>query len=239
MNNIKFYNEFLTTKTMNEDNFGGGGHDATGRGTGYYKDTVTYDKPIYFTFSSSELKTGSDEVIVKSKPYLDLKSKLSQILSSSMGGKKADISIVGGASNVGTAEGYNNQRLAERRAEKLRDQLIKDIPGIESKVTFKTSGKVGKSVKYNSPEALKEQFVMVSISLPGEGIIKTGNEVDNAAVDTGFKRFKEGDIKIVDEEKRVCLRIPNSLVDDFQNVLREFKNKHLLKNIPFSVNDVK
>lgn len=239
MDNLRMYEDFIKGQNVYEDNFGGGGHDATGRGTGYYKDTVTYDKPIFFTFSSGELKTGSDEVLIQSKPYLALKTKLSGILTSSMSGKKAEISIIGGASNVGTAEGYNNQRLAERRAEKLRDQLIKDIPGIESKVTFKTSGKVGKSVKYNSPEALKEQFVMVSISVPGEGIIKTNNEVDNTAVDTGFKKFKEGDLKIVDEEKRVCLRIPNSLVDDFQLVLKDFKNKHLLRNIPFSVNDVK
>ena len=241
MNNLKMYDDFAKGNNIYEDNLGGGGHDAKGRGTGYYKDEVTYDKPIFFNFTAADMKTGSDEVDTNSNVYLGLKKSLA---SNSGNINGSEVSILGGASAVGSSQGYDNKALAGRRAEKLKAQLIKDIPGLASKVKFKISSVVGTADKFNSPEALKEQFVMVSISVPGKGIIKTNSEVDNTAVDTGFKviRDRKKEELIINPsvaESRICLRIPTYLEDEFRLALKEFKNKNLLKTIPFSVTPVK
>jgi hypothetical protein len=239
MNNLKMYDDFAKGNNIYEDNVGGGGHDAMGRGTGYYKDEVTYDKPIFFNFTAADMKTGSDDVDVNTDVYLGLKKSL-QSNSGNING--SEVSIVGGASAVGSKQGYDNKALAGRRAEKLKAQLIKDIPGLASKVKFKISSVVGTADKFNSPEALKEQFVMVSISMPGKGIIKTNSEVDNTAVDTGFKVIRDRKKDIIEpnvSEIKICLRIPNYLEDEFKLALKEFKNKNLLKTIPFSVTPVK
>ena len=242
MDNLRIYDDFIKGQNVYEDNYQGGGKDAMGRGTGYYKDQVTFDKPTYVNFTSSDLKTGSDEVDTNSKPYIDLKKKLEMVVSSG-NTKGAEVSILGGASGVGTKQGYDNKGLAERRAKKLKDQLIKDIPDLASKVKFKVSGVVGTSDKFNSPEALKEQFVMVSISLPGKGIIKTNSEVDNTAVDTGFKTIRDEKNQFKFDkpvpEDRICLRIPSFLLEDFKKSIREFKSKHLIKEIPISITPVK
>ena len=239
MSNIKLYDDFIKSRNVNEDNFQGGGHDAMGRSTGYYRDTLEFDKPMYFNFNASNMKTGSDEVDVNSDVYKSLKAKLIEALNSKMS-QKMEISILGGASAVGS-KSYDNKALAQRRADKLKQKLISDIPGIESKVNFKTSGVVGKETKANSPEALKEQFVMVSISQMGKGLIKTNNEVDNTAVDTGFKKNMDNiikDIKVI-PQKRICLRLPANLVDEFKKELGSFRKEHFLKNIPFGVYDIK
>ena len=240
MNNLKMYDDFAKGNNIYEDNVGGGGHDAMGRGTGYYKDEVTYDKPIFFNFTAADMKTGSDDVDVNTDVYLGLKKSL-QSNSGNING--SEVSIVGGAAAVGSKQGYDNKALAGRRAEKLKAQLIKDIPGLASKVKFKISSVVGTADKFNSPEALKEQFVMVSISMPGKGIIKTNSEVDNTAVDTGFKVIRDEKNKFKFDkpipESRICLRIPSNLENDFKLALKEFRDKHLLKTIPFSVTPVK
>lgn len=236
MNNLKMYDDFSNSHNVYEDNFQGGGHDAMGRGTGYYRDQVTYDKPIFFNFTAADMKTGSDDVDINSDVYKNLKKSLASNSGNISG---SEVSIVGGASAVGSKQGYDNKALAGRRAEKLKAQLIKDIPGLATKVKFKVTSVVGTSDKFNSPEALKEQFVMVSISIPGKGIIKTNSEVDNTAVDTGFKVIRDEKINFTMPESRICLRIPSNLESDFKLALKEFRDKHLLKTIPFSVTPVK
>lgn len=240
MNNLKMYDDFSKSHNVYEDNFQGGGHDSMGRGTGYYRDQVTYDKPIFFNFTAADMKTGSDDVDINTDVYKNLKKSLASNSGNISG---SEVSIIGGASAVGSKQGYDNKALAGRRAEKLKAQLIKDIPGLATKVKFKVTSVVGTSDKFNSPEALKEQFVMVSISMPGKGIIKTNSEVDNTAVDTGFKVIRDEKNKFKFDkpipESRICLRIPSNLENDFKLALKEFRDKHLLKTIPFSVTPVK
>jgi hypothetical protein len=69
MDNLRIYDDFIKGQNVYEDNYQGGGKDAMGRGTGYYKDQVTFDKPTYVNFTSSDLKTGSDEVDTNSKRW--------------------------------------------------------------------------------------------------------------------------------------------------------------------------
>lgn len=59
-----------------------------------------------------------------------------------------------------------------------------------------------------------------------------------------FNNLSEEDIKQILEqhiggkEKRICVKIPEAFVDDYKMMLREFKNKHMLKSLPFGVYDV-
>lgn len=228
---------------INEDNVGGGGQrgGGSGKGTGYEKEIMTYDTLTPITLSKDSFKTGSDQIDTSSSEYQKLKQKLSSLPKSET---KLDVKVVGGASSVGSKSGYNNKALALRRANNLVAQLRKDIPGIDGKVNFITSGQVQPNTDIpESDLALAAQRIDVSFSQKGKGQIKTPVEVDNTAVNVNKFTPNNGGgttpVPIGGKQKRVCVKIPEALVDDYKKMLREFKNKHMLSNIPFGVYDVK
>ena len=71
------------------------------------------------------------------------------------------VNIEGGASAVGNAQGYDNNKLAQRRATNFINAIKTDIPN--APFLFNISTKVGKATKRNSPEANAEQYVKISI----------------------------------------------------------------------------
>jgi hypothetical protein len=158
------------------------------------------------------------------------------------------VTIGGGASAVGNAQGYNNEALATRRRDNFIDYL-KRIDAISISPTFVSiiagGTKVGKATVQNSPEAQKEQYVSAAIStqttVPVTGVEGDNTNVSNPNYDgRGPKEFdptitpiKKGKIK------RVCIKIPESLVDEFKVKVREFKKEQGLSDIPFGVYDIK
>ena len=225
---------------VNEDNVGGGGQrgGGSGKGTGYEKEIMTYDTITPITLSKDSFKTGSDQIDASSSEYQKLKQKLSNLPKSDT---KLDVKVVGGASSVGSKNGYDNKALALRRANNLVALLKKDIPGIDGRVNFITSGQVQPNT--NIPEsdvALAAQRIDVSFSQKGKGQVKTPIEVDNTAVNVNkFTPNNGGKITpIGGKQKRVCVKIPEAFVEDYKKMVREFKNKHMLSNIPFGVYDV-
>lgn len=104
------------------------------------------------------------------------------------------VNIEGGASAVGGAQGYDNNKLAQKRAENFINAIRADIP--DAPIFFKTSTKVGKATTKNSPEANAEQYVKISIP----EITKTNFEPtqigrDNTAIRYGDPIFlpKQGE----------------------------------------------
>lgn len=228
---------------INEDNVGGGGQrgGGSGKGTGYEKEIMTYDTLTPITLSKDSFKTGSDQIDTTSDEYQELKQKLNNLPKSDT---KLDVKVVGGASSVGSKSGYNNKALALRRANNLVALLKKDIPGIDDKANFITSGYVTPNTDIpESDLALRAQKIDVSFNQKGKGQVKTPIEVDKTAVKVGKYTPNNGGgttpVPIGGKQKRVCVKIPEAFVEDYKKMLREFKNKHMLSNIPFGVYDVK
>jgi outer membrane protein OmpA-like peptidoglycan-associated protein len=246
--NIENFNKLVENKLGNvkplvneQGNLGGTGQrgGGSGKGTGYEKEIMTYDTTNPITLSKDSFKTGSDQIDASSSEYQTLKQKLSNLPKSDT---KLDVKVVGGASSVGTKQGYRNDKLAERRADNLVAQLKKDIPGIDGKVNFITSGYVQPNTDIpESDEALAAQRIDVSFSQKGKGQVKTPIEVDNTAVNVNKFTPNNGGGTIPPiggKQKRVCVKIPEAFVEDYKKMLREFKNKHMLKSLPFGVYDV-
>jgi hypothetical protein len=232
---------------INEDNLQGGGLAADKKGTGYSKGELNVQIKQKYTFNKSKMKTGSDDVDTSTTEYQNLVIQLKSILKDTKIQNRMDITVIGGASAVGSSSGYNNEALAKRRAEKLVTQLKNDIPGIDKKFRFIIKSVVGKATKLNSPEAMAEQFVKVEFNANDIQTIKTTREVDNTAINpilpriTPITQDKDGD-GLIDYDptmKRVCIRIPEYLVDEFKTVIRKFKTDNLLSEIPFGVYDIK
>lgn len=159
--------------------------------------------------------------------------------------KNVSVSVGGGASAVGSTDGYNNKALAERR----RDNFIKYLNGIDAIANAKnlvtiTAGptKVGKATVKDSPEAQAEQYVSAGITSQVRADVK-GTEGDNTNVSLPNypKTGPKGDDDVTDTTviyKRVCVKIPAGLVKEFQAKIREFKQEKGLSTIPFGVYDI-
>jgi hypothetical protein len=162
--------------------------------------------------------------------------------------KNVTVTVGGGASAVGSAQGYDNQALAKRR----RDNFIKYLNGIDA-IAVGTSGKklvtivagatkVGKATVKDSAAAQSEQYVSARIK-SAVNVDVTGQVGDNTNVaitdynKTGPKKFD--DDTTVRNYKRVCVKIPAGLVDEYKKKIKEFKIEKGLDSVPFGVYDVK
>ena len=110
------------------------------------------------------------------------------------------VTVTGGASDVGSKEGYDNEGLATRRAQ----NFINAVQGKFKNVTFKTASKVGVATVKNSPEANKEQFVRLDFT---QTSVKTTSQpaVDNTEV-------------IIKKIVPIVRSVPKVYTDDMTNV---------------------
>jgi len=226
-----------TNSTISEDNLGGGGQrgGGSGQGTGSYKDKVSYDVTTPITLGKENFKTGTDNINPTSANYQKLKNLLLNLPSSKT---KYDVSVIGSASTVGIDQGYDNEALALRRANNLVKLLNKDIPGISDKVNFKTTGQVvGQTNIPESPEALAAQKITVIFGQKNKKTTSVPVEVDNTAVSAGGFKSKDN-VLYGGSQSKVCVKIDDKYLDDYKQMLRDFKAKHLLKTIPFSITKV-
>ena len=104
-----------------------------------------------------------DKIDKTSKTYLsalnDFKKLASEVNNKNLG--PITVNIEGGASAVGSAQGYDNNKLAQRRATNFINAIRSDIPN--APFMFNISSKVGKATTKNSPEANAEQYVKITI----------------------------------------------------------------------------
>ena len=119
------------------------------------------------------------------------------------------IYLTGGASAVGSSNGYDNISLAKRRALKILNKHYQKMGIDVSNVRLKNQLLVFQQLK-NSPEAEKEQFVKVEITKPGENI----SAIDNTSVLN--PHVKPLPTKIVPFK---TLRIPDSMFDKVIDIL--------------------
>lgn len=104
---------------------------------------------------------GSDKIDTDSTEFKQAAEKVLTILKNVK--DKVKVTFQGGASKVGSASGYNNLALANRR----RDNFIKALNNYlgdysENLDVIKLDGIVGQATKPNSKEANEEQFVKIT-----------------------------------------------------------------------------
>lgn len=159
--------------------------------------------------------------------------------------RKVTVTISGGASAVGNSKGYDNKSLAARRRDNFISFLKRlDVISINRDFIDIVAGgtKVGKATVKDSPEAEKEQYVSAAIStkkdIPLKGVEGDNTNVSNQIYDKNKFNKKTKLIK-GGKTKRVCVQIPDYLVDKFQLKVREFRKEQGLGSIPYGVYDIK
>jgi len=118
---------------------------------------------------------GIDKINTNSPEFTTALNKIKTVLTSPT--DIVPITIKGGASNVGTSNGYDNKALANRRRDNFIVALKNSLGKNFSRLNI-TSGDaiIGKSIVKNSPEANAEQIVQ--ISYPEKTGIVTGSVKD-------------------------------------------------------------
>jgi len=101
-------------------------------------------------------KTGSDQVDTSSSEFQQAVRELTPV-----GNIGNPVEIVGGASSVGSDRGFDNKRLATRRAMNFKTAL--QNAGVNTKNMFVTDVIVGSATERNSPEALQQQYVSYTV----------------------------------------------------------------------------
>lgn len=155
-----------------------------------------------FSIGSELFKNGIDSIDTANKSFLIVANKIKRTP------KDMIIYLTGGASAVGSSNGYDNISLAKRRSQNFKQALSKmgiDVSNVRLKKPI-----VGVSTVKNSPEAEKEQFVKVEITKPGENI----SAIDNTSVLN--PHVKPLPTKIVPFK---TLRIPDSMFDKVIDIL--------------------
>ena len=240
-------NKLGNVKPLVEQNEGGHGQSVRPNGefasTGVFNDYLKYDTKKLIHFGKDKMKTGSDEVDTNSFEYKGLVTKLKNSLTDPAIKTGTPLTIIGGASKVGSSSGYDNKTLAKRRADKFITKLKLDVPGIEKKFTISSLGLVGNATKLNSPEAYKEQFVNVSFTEPSTAMQKVSYAVDNTVgyTTTDLPHIKKdgGEDFGPTKMKRVCVQIPETYLDEYLQMIKEFKTENSLPKVKYGVYDIK
>jgi hypothetical protein len=240
-------NKLGNVKPLVEQNEGGHGESSRAgdefHSTGYFRDNLKTNVKKPYHFGKDKMKTGSDEVDTNTPEYKNLVTKLKSLLIDPTFQSGTPLTVIGGASDVGTSSGYDNKALAKRRADKFIAKLKFDIPGIEKKFKINSLGVVGKETKKDSPKAYAEQFVNISFTEPSTATQLVSTEVDNA-VGYNAKIYPQqkkegGDDYGPLKMKRVCVQIPEAYLEDYLDMIKEFKNENSLSKIKYGVYDIK
>ena len=144
-----------------------------------------------------------DSIDTNNKQFIQVVDKLKKL------DKSYKITIVGGASAVGSKNGYNNNKLAQRRCNNFISALNKY--GIDTSSYYRQF-KVGVATVKNSPEANDEQFVKI--------IAKQSNELESAIDNTAVEKpgFKQ---KIPIGNDVICIKVSKLDVNKATEILRK------------------
>lgn len=163
---------------------------------------------------------GIDKIDINSDAFSKGVQAIKNALQSS-GNKGLTIDVEGGASNVGTKEGYDNKSLAIRRAQNFINAVSKIFPNVK----FNTpTSKVGKATVKNSPEASAEQYVKISFLGPSITAPVIGPAVDNTQqvmrIIKDIPKVNPQEIERI-EMVKVCYLIPKTLVNSSNDVVKK------------------
>jgi hypothetical protein len=168
------------------------------------------------TMDGSLFKNGIDLIDKNSEAF---KSGVEAIKKSIQTNPGQPVIVKGGASAVGSKEGYDNQALASRRAQ----NFVKAVQPLFPNVKFNLNNpEVGVATIKNSPEANKEQFVKLFFA----GSIRPGKQM--AAVDNTQQVYRprkgvpKEETKVEDNITyvKVCYWVPLKNVSTFMGSVK-------------------
>jgi hypothetical protein len=195
-----------------------------------FKIPVTITSRGKNTFSN-----GIDKINPNDPKIKEISELIKNLLATNTG--KIDVIINGGASDVGSSQGYDNNVLATRRRDNLINYLRQTF---NSKSLNLIPGeiKVGKATIKDSDEVLKQQYVSVEVSVPDSLNTQiTGVAGDN----TNINRPNYQNNKIPDPfdikrkyDLKICTTIPKGLESEYIKLVRQFKKQHSLDKMGIS-----
>lgn len=168
------------------------------------------------TMPSNLFKNGIDKIDVNSAPFKEGVAGIQKAVESK--GPNVTINVIGGASAVGSKEGYDNKSLAQRRAQNFVNIVKKQFPN----VNFQVSTTVGVATVKNSAEAEKEQFVKLTFpgSVKGD---KVGPAVDNTQLVMNYRKNPKPSEETTINKKtyyKVCYWVPKEKYSEVMAVIR-------------------
>ena len=200
----------LAKKVVNEQQ-GEGKFTGGGMGPGKFERKI---KPYTITLDGSLFKNGVDKIDTSSSAFQKGVSSIGDaVFQTSMSGGKPTIQIVGGASAVGQKQGYDNNSLANRRANNFFNEVKKIFPQVKFIV-----GKplVGVATVKNSPEAEAEQFVKLNIAGSEEELSMTP-AIDHTTTKLNPIPFKRKTPVKTEKIYIVCFELTESEYNIFKN----------------------
>ena len=169
------------------------------------------------TLPSGLFKNGVDKIDTNSVEFKNGVNAISKAVKKN--GEKITIAIEGGASAVGQAEGYDNNLLAQKRAQNFTAQVKRMFPSVD----FRIRTKVGVQTRKNSPEAEREQYV--KLIFPGQlNPEKRYNAVDNTQLVMNYKKPpKQIEKKKINEALyyKVCYWIPEEHYNQVMSLIQK------------------
>lgn len=186
--------------------------NSVGPGTTFQKGSV---QPS-ITMPSNLFKNGIDKIDVNSSSFKEGVAGIQKAVASK--GPNVTINVIGGASAVGSKEGYDNNSLAQRRAQNFVNIVKKQFPS----VNFKIGTKVGVETVKNSAKAESEQFV--KLTFPGSVTAdKVGAAVDNTQLVMNYRKNPKPAEETTINKKtyyKVCYWIPKEKYSEVMAVIR-------------------
>lgn len=195
---------------------------------GVYQGYKTQD---YKATGSNLFKKGQFEIDPNNFNIVNLLDKVNQAVTKSAPGA-ITVTVNGGASNTswgnnpaGSPEAIRkNKELAQKRI----DSLIKFL---KSKVTSPMVTYVPGSATVGNVKGTKseeDQFVSISVNGKGaDGKVLVDRDKTSIQYNTYNKNYK-----------RVCVKIPAGLVEQYKVKIREFKKELGLDSVPFGIYDI-
>lgn len=171
------------------------------------------------TMPSNLFKNGIDKIDTNSSAFKQGVDGIRKAIASK--GENINISVEGGASAVGSKEGYDNESLAQRRAQNFIRAVQSQFPNVK----FKVSTKVGSATTKNSPEAEREQYV--KLTFPGSlSADKTAQAVDKTQLVMKYKKPMKPIEKVKIREKtyyKVCFWVPEESFEQVVSLIQSVK----------------
>jgi hypothetical protein len=246
MENITRFEDFLNEADENGNfvRIQGGGPGSLDLGRMPASEQTKWFKRIVnngILMDANMFRNGVDKIDPNGDIFKKSIDALKLVISKSNPNSKIKIDLTGGASAVGSPS-YNNEALADRRAnnyiEELKRALGKDFPKLE----INKKSTVGKSTVKDSPEANAEQFVKIKFDDPKELIdfsYSQKSAIDNTATGTKVKNI--GDLKPIQptpgveySQMNLIIRYPKGSHDDVYlevyNALNK-KGAYILKEV--------
>lgn len=196
---------------MNNTEYGIEGLDDNSKQGGLRPRDISIPQTI--EIGSSLFKNGIANIDKNNTGYKDAIAKLKNLPNG------ISVDVIGGASKVGSEQGFDNEKLANLRA----TNFIKAAKSDGVKVPMTPSSKVGDATVKNSPEAEKEQFVKIEFTQKGRSNMTT--DIDKVRVDIkkGGSEIETGGGGGGSQKFRMCLG--DLTGSEYTELLKRFKNR--------------